>query len=95
MARARVVSVGKRVPPALPPRNPGRVASPTSESQTPVDGFDKVSLNGASEEKHDGDHVVSPISTRDDVQDPGFHSIPVTPNEESKEKSNDIPGSFQ
>ena len=91
MARARVVEVPKRHPPALPPRNPGRIASPTSETQTPVDGFDKISLNGTSSDQHGVDHVVSPISVHGDAQGSTFHSVPVTPTDESK----DIPGSFQ
>ncbi|KIX09539.1 uncharacterized protein Z518_00619 [Rhinocladiella mackenziei CBS 650.93] len=96
MARARMVEVPKRPPPALPPRNPGRVASPTTDPQPPADGFGKIDLNGDSENKHDGEHVDSPTSTRD-AGDSTFHSIPITPNEEQepKEKHNDIPGSFQ
>ncbi|KIX95029.1 uncharacterized protein Z520_09339 [Fonsecaea multimorphosa CBS 102226] len=94
MARARMVEVPKRVPPALPPRNPGRVASPTSETQTPVDGFDKIDLNGNAEEKHEGGHVLTPTSTHE-ATDSAFHSVPVTPTEESKGNPNEIPGSFQ
>lgn len=95
MARARVVEVPKRAPPALPPRNPGRVASPTSETQTSTDGFDKIDLNGTSEERHGEDgHVLTQSSTRE-ATDSTFHSIPVTPSDETKGKPNDIPGSFQ
>ncbi|KIW89694.1 uncharacterized protein Z519_09850 [Cladophialophora bantiana CBS 173.52] len=94
MARARVVEVPKRVPPALPPRNPGRVTSPTSETQTPVDGFDKIDLNGDAEQRHEGGHVLTPSSTHE-AADSSFHSVPVTPTEESKGNPNDIPGSFQ
>ncbi|KIW76284.1 hypothetical protein Z517_11030 [Fonsecaea pedrosoi CBS 271.37] len=94
MARARVVEVPKRVPPALPPRNPGRVASPSSETQAPVDGFDKIDLNGDAEQKHEGGHVLTPTSTHE-ATDSAFHSVPVTPTEESKGNPNDIPGSFQ
>lgn len=93
MARARVVEVPKRAPPALPPRNPGRVASPTSSIQAPVDGFDRISLEGGSEERHNGDQVHSPTTGQDNA-DPAFHSVPVTPDEERKEHNN-LPGSFE
>lgn len=95
MARARVVEVQKRPPPALPPRNPGRVASPTaSESQAPVDGFDKIDLNGTSHEKDAGERALTPSSTRDATES-AFHSVPVTPTDENKGKPDDIPGAFQ
>ncbi|EHY60050.1 hypothetical protein HRR83_006408 [Exophiala dermatitidis] len=86
MARARVVEVPKRAPPALPPRHPSRVVSPTptSESRPPVDGFDKISLNGSVEGKHDGDGARSPSPTRDTAEST-FHSLPVTPSEEHKQ----------
>ena len=32
LAKARVVTIPKRVPPSLPPRNPGRLSSPLAES---------------------------------------------------------------
>ncbi|KAK5219403.1 hypothetical protein LTR99_010366 [Exophiala xenobiotica] len=88
VARARVVEVQKRPPPALPPRNPERVASPTSMT-TSVDGFDRISLNGTAEETHEGGRTMSPTLTHDNAG----HSAPVTPNEERTE-SHDIPGSF-
>jgi hypothetical protein len=88
VARARVVEVQKRPPPALPPRNPERVASPTSMT-TSVDGFDRISLNGTAEETHEGGRPMSPTMTHDNAG----HSAPVTPNEERTE-SHDIPGSF-
>jgi hypothetical protein len=94
MARAKVVEVPRRLPPALPPRNPGRVASPGSETHTPVDGFDKIDLNGDAEHKHEGGHVLTPTSTREG-NDSAFHSVPVTPSDENKGRPNDIPGSFQ
>ncbi|KAI1623313.1 hypothetical protein EDD37DRAFT_634338 [Exophiala viscosa] len=93
MARARVVELPKRAPPALPPRNPGRVASPTSSIQAPVDGFDRISLEGNSEERHNGDQVHSPTTAQDNAEQ-GFHSVPATPNEESRE-TNTLPGSFE
>jgi hypothetical protein len=94
MARAKVVEVPRRVPPALPPRNPGRVASPTPDTQNSVDGFDKIDLNGSSEQKHDVGTSLTPTSTREG-NDSAFHSIPVTPSDENKNKPTDIPGSFQ
>ncbi|EXJ92738.1 hypothetical protein A1O3_01290 [Capronia epimyces CBS 606.96] len=84
VARARVVEVPKRAPPALPPRHPNRVVSPTSESQPPVDGFDKVSLNGSVEERHEAESIRSPTPTRDAAEST-FHSLPATPDEERKE----------
>lgn len=86
MTRARVVEVPKRAPPALPPRHPNRVVSPTptSDSQPPVDGFDRISLNGTSGEKQDEDHSQSPAATHDAAES-AFHSLPGTPNEERKE----------
>ncbi|KAJ9603297.1 hypothetical protein H2200_012075 [Cladophialophora chaetospira] len=94
MARAKVVEVPRRVPPALPPRNPGRVASPISDTQAPVDGFDKIDLNGNADQRHEGGHVLTPSSTREGI-DSAFHSVPVTPSDENKSRENDIPGSFQ
>lgn len=93
MARAKVVEVPRRIPPALPPRNPGRVASPTSEVPPPVDGFDKIDLNGDAEGKHEGGHALTPSSTREGNES-AFHSVPVTPSDENKGRPNDIPGSF-
>lgn len=44
VAKAKVVTLPKRVPPALPPRNPGRINSSMEQDET-GDGFDKVSLD--------------------------------------------------
>lgn len=93
MARAKVVELPKRPPPVLPPRNPGRVASPTSDADHLHQGFDRVSLNGVSEEDHPGDRVESPTSVRDGAEQT-FHSVPVTPSEESKD-AKEFPASFQ
>ncbi|ERF70064.1 hypothetical protein EPUS_00251 [Endocarpon pusillum Z07020] len=46
VARARMVTVPKRLPPSLPPRNPNRT-SPLSKSENGVDGFENVSLSGS------------------------------------------------
>jgi len=62
VARARMVSVPKRLPPALPPRHPGRAATPTTETDTPVDGFDRISLNGTSTNKSE-EHTTTSDST--------------------------------
>jgi hypothetical protein len=48
VTRARVVSVQKPTPPSLPPRNPGRVSTLSSEREL-NDGFDRVDLNGSAE----------------------------------------------
>lgn len=63
LARARVVSVQKRPPPTLPPRNPTRVSTSALSTDTELnDGFDQVQLNGAEHETND--YVVSPIEQR-------------------------------
>lgn len=46
VVRARMVSVPKRVPPSLPPRNPNRT-SQLKKDEKDADGFDTVSLNGS------------------------------------------------
>ena len=51
VSKARVVSVPKRVPPALPPRNPGRTMSPLADSQPPTEGFEQISLNGGADDR--------------------------------------------
>lgn len=94
--KAKAVNVPKRVPPALPPRNPGRVSSPsplhTEESVVaPNDGFDKIDLNGASDEKkaeEDGQNRENPELTRaqSTVDEDKFESIPNSP---VKEKGQD------
>lgn len=102
--KARTVNVMKRAPPALPPRNPGRVSSPSplhteQPIETPSDGFDKIDLNGeaatspSKESKKD-----SPPLSRNHSTD-NFESIPSTPVEEKeqhealkKEPTNDRDG---
>lgn len=94
--KAKAVTVPKRVPPALPPRNPGRVSSPSPlHSEAPVDapsdGFDKIDLNGPSSEqntdatqtKQDGPELSRAHSAVDEDK---FESIPNTP---LKEKDQD------
>jgi len=101
VSKARVVSVPKRVPPALPPRNPQRVSSPLAEQQPPTDGFDQISLNGTNEEKPTGAEATEAATAgRRDSKDENadlsratsvshtdekFESIPGTPNEEKDE----------
>ncbi|RMZ90541.1 hypothetical protein DV736_g2204, partial [Chaetothyriales sp. CBS 134916] len=51
VSKARVVNVPKRVPPALPPRNPDRVSSPLNEQVLLQQGFEQISLNGTSDDK--------------------------------------------
>ena len=103
MTRARVVSMPKRVPPNLPPRNPGRVST-LSQEQDLNDGFDQVNLNGQEEHEASRGHDAEKpgrldtsrhgLSSGDagSVQDPedGFHSMPQTP-EDGREG---VPGSF-
>ena len=91
MARARVVSVPKRVPPNLPPRNPHRVSSPSKEEDL-ADGFDRVSLNGSEHPIYDrqGGAVSQDAEDMTDLRHDEFHSSPATPLE-TKEG---IPGSF-
>ena len=96
VSKARVVTVPKRVPPALPPRNPGRVGSPLAADAPPTDGFDQISLNGTSEEQKiveavnpeavKDDEGLSRESTvgRGDASDK-FESVPNTPTEEKKD----------
>ncbi|KEF61080.1 uncharacterized protein A1O9_02645 [Exophiala aquamarina CBS 119918] len=92
VTRARVVEVPRRVPPALPPRNPERIATPI-ETQAPSDGFDKISLDATVEERtHEGDSDLIKTTTNGAASST-FHSVPVTPSDEKK--PNDIPGSFQ
>ena len=90
VSKARMVSVPKRVPPALPPRNPGRVSSPLHD-QVPRDGFDQISLNGTSDEKEGG--ALNPSEAKDEGMsratslggDDKFESIPNSPSEEKDE----------
>lgn len=66
IAKASVVTIPRRLPPALPPRNPQRVASPTEltpkadgfddaalSPSKPPDGFDDVSLNESQASNYD------------------------------------------
>ncbi len=99
VARARMVAVPKRIPPSLPPRNPGRVSTPVKELG---DGFDQVSLNDtpskhnesdklAEEPTHDlYEHSAAPSEAKN-ADDDDFHSMPVTPAEEHHQG---VPGTF-
>lgn len=82
---ARVVSIPKRVPPALPPRNPERVASPTK------DGFDDVSLNASEHSNYEHEAIAdqdadaakdawkAPESEGKTPNADEFHSVPNSP----------------
>lgn len=93
--KAKAVTVPKRVPPALPPRNPGRVSSPSPlHTEPPVipptDGFDQVDLNGAPDEKKpetDTQNRESPELTRaqSTVDEDKFESIPNSPVKEKEQ----------
>jgi hypothetical protein len=102
VSKARVVSVPKRIPPALPPRNPGRVGSPLAASNPPNEGFEQISLNGAVEEKtqqtkspEDEPSSLDLNADRDNNRlsratseggEDKFQSIPGTPNDEKDEE---------
>lgn len=90
--KAKAVTVPKRIPPALPPRNPGRVNSPSPlHSEPPVvapsDGFDQIDLNGTSgeqktdttEPKQEQPELSRAHSTVDDDK---FESVPNSPIKE-------------
>lgn len=93
--KAKAVTVPKRVPPALPPRNPGRVSSPSPlHTEQPVippsDGFDAIDINGTSDEKIAADEKgrASPNLSRPQsrADEDRFESIPNSP---VKEKDQD------
>jgi len=74
VAQAKMVTIPKRLPPSLPPRNPQRMSTPTpkeKEESELADGFDNVSL--------DPERDVQ--ATQGDDQ---FHSIPSSPVDEAK-----------
>lgn len=101
-----VVNVPKRVPPALPPRNPGRVSmprTPTSEDP-PTDSFEQVSLTddakhneSAHVESKSHVEVTAPdepsaLATSAHNAEDQFHSMPPSP---ANEKQDDVMNSFQ
>ena len=88
VTKARIVSVPKRIPPSLPPRNPNRVSTPGDDGVQLGDGFEKVSLSeppiledrrdlGADKHisKLESGHTIAPVG------DDEFHSMPTTPSE--------------
>ena len=91
--KARTVTVPKRIPPTLPPRNPGRVSSPSplhteSPAEPPIDdGFSKINLNGG------GETIASTSDARDlspgrapsTLDEDKFQSIPNTPVREKEQ----------
>ncbi len=69
LARARVVSVQKPLPPSLPPRNPGRMSSALSPQTTEMnDGFDQVDLNGTEHSVHDGGDKTASSAAEEDKE---------------------------
>jgi len=76
LAQAKVVTIPKRVPPSLPPRNPQRMSSPVKDRDDAelADGFDSVSLNPDRDENG---------ASHPEEQ---FHSIPPSPVMESHHK---------
>lgn len=97
--KAKAVNVPKRVPPALPPRNPGRVSSPSPlHTEQPVvapsDGFDKIDLNGASDEKKPEGENPELSRAHSAVDEDKFESIPNSPvKDKETEKDKDAWGS--
>lgn len=100
VARAVMVTVPKRIPPALPARNPGRVAT-AAEEQPPTDGFTAVSLedtpassievaSGISERPSSTVSQHQSGATDHSIEDE-FKSMPHTP----EERARGVPGSFQ
>jgi hypothetical protein len=98
VSKARIVNMPKRVPPALPPRNPQRVGSPLSTEQPLTDSFEQITLNGGFDEKND-EKKEQPSITKLDTTDERlsrrtseggdgdeFKSIPTTPVEEKDKK---------
>ena len=77
VAQAKMVQIGKRVPPTLPPRNPSRMSGPPpiqeNDELEGTDGFSNVSLEPQS--AVDG-------SALGEEQ---FHSTPTTPEKEEHE----------
>jgi hypothetical protein len=108
VARARVVSVQKPTPPALPPRNPGRVSTLSPEKEL-NDGFDRVDLNGSAEHtRHDiektseihREHLTTDHSqeeghvTQDGTAQGGDDDFHSIPSTPA-ERPDGIPGSFE
>ena len=75
IVQAKMVTIPKRLPPSLPPRNPGRLSTPVKElEETTLDEkFDNVSLNA--------DHDVNGTA-----QEEQFHSVPPSPTKEVNNK---------
>jgi lipid-binding SYLF domain-containing protein len=112
IARARVITVPKimmpkRIPPALPPRNPNRVSTPVGENSGLKDDFERVSLNEHEDAKqstdsdfrsieganNEGEETTGHLNPDnvDHNREDDFHSVPATPLES---KEHDVPGSF-
>lgn len=108
VTRARVVSLQKPTPPALPPRNPGRVSTLSPEGEL-KDGFDQVDLNGSAEHtRHDiektseirRDHLTADHSqeeghvTQDGAAQGGDDDFHSMPSTPAETREG-IPGSFE
>jgi len=112
IARARVitvpmVTVPKRIPPALPPRNPNRVSTPADENSGLNDGFERVSLNEHEVAKQSANRDIRSVEgvsnegegttghlnpdNMDHNREDDFHSVPATPMESEE---HNVPGSF-
>ena len=93
VSKARVVSVPKRVPPALPPRNPGRTMSPLPDSQPPAEGFEQISLNGGTEDRRESAMSEANEMSGLDLNDKDGRRLSRATSEGGDDKFESIPGS--
>lgn len=93
VSKARVVSVPKRAPPALPPRNPGRTMSPLADSQPPTEAFEQISLNGGTEERRESAMSESNEMSGLDLNEKDGSRLSRATSEGGDDKFESIPGS--
>lgn len=102
VARARMVTVPKRVPPSLPPRNPSRTSS-LANNEKDGDGFDTVSLNASehsdatpeqkksdAEPEHSTDQAQLPLTEGN--PSPGMNGVPPVTSEDGFRSVPSSPG---
>lgn len=104
VAKATVVTIPRRPPPALPPRNPQRVTSPTdaeddgfdkaalSPTKPKNDGFDDVSLNESQASNYDHSEGFA-NNVDDDAKDVWKENGVKKPNEGTGDEFHSIPSS--
>ena len=109
LARARVVSVQKPLPPSLPPRNPGRMSTLSPQTTELNDGFDQVDLNGTEHSIHESSGKTAPAeedkestlrkertrSVDGTVRSADEDEFQSIPTTPSAERRDGIPGSFE